>query len=161
MHTFAFLIAAFGHLGAPTDAGPAPPVEREEDWPVGSAMQVGLAYNKRSEALEIEAQSLGDELLAQLAEGAEQPDSRVVEALAAEQVEWIRYRNASCELVGASTRAGGVWPSTCGAECRLVLTERRLAGFKACVSAMREQIQADRQLSIAACLGMQEVLHPE
>ena len=155
------LITALLHVGLPAAGKEASPLQKEEDWPVGSAMQVGLAHNKRAEELDKAILSRGDELLKVIAEGVESPDSRIREALVAERVEWSRYRDASCELVGAATGAGGVWPSTYGAECRVVMSEKRLAGLEACLEELRKLSPQTRQWEVSKCVQMQGIISTE
>lgn len=140
------LITSLLYLSPPPASEGVSAREKEEDWPVGSAMQVGLAHNKRTEILTTAILARGAELLEVIAEGVESPDSRVRDALSKEQSEWLRYRDASCELVGAATGAGGVWPSTYGAECRVVVSEERLALLDACIKELREGLNKFRFL---------------
>jgi uncharacterized protein YecT (DUF1311 family) len=135
--------------------------EKEEDWPVGSAMQVGLAHNKRTDSLNKAISACGAELLELIGEDGGEPDARIREALNTEQLEWFRYRDASCELVGAATGAGGSWPSTYGAECRVVISQRRLALLEACITELRQMEPQARQWEVAKCIGMQDILSTE
>jgi len=154
------LITALLNIALPAVEGGLP-VEKEESWPVGSAMQVGLAHNKRAEELDKTLMALNAELLRVIVEGVERPDTRIGEAISAESVEWLRYRDASCELVGAATGAGGVWPSTYGAECRVVMSEKRLARLEACIAELRQMEPQVRQWGVAKCIGMDQIISTE
>ena len=155
------LITSILYLAPPPTREVVLSPEKEEDWPVGSAMQVGLAHKKRTDVLNKAISARGAELIELIEQDVEEPDAQIQEALNTEQLEWFRYRDASCELVGAATGAGGSWPSTYGAECRVIISQRRLALLEACITELREMEPKNRRWQVEKCIGMQDILSTE
>lgn len=112
--------------------------DRPECWPEGSAMHTGLLLARQLEQAEALLARQHDALL-KLVTVSAHGDSRLLNALGAQQAAWLNYRGEECELIGALTGAGGSWPSTYALRCKLNHTEQRLRRVRSafrCVSNM-------------------------
>lgn len=113
-------------------------------------MNMGLTFAQQLRAIEKRLAPKYDELITLVSTTAVSGNDRVVQALKAEQKEWLKYRGAECELVGALTGAGagGSWPSTYAVKCERNLTNQRLRRVQSairCVHRLNEKGQAFKQ----------------
>ena len=78
-------------------------------------------------------------------DGSVSTDERLLNALKAQQVAWLKYRNDECELVGSLTGAGGTWPSTYANQCNVNHAEQRVRRVQ---SAMRciERLPSEKRI---------------
>lgn len=85
-------------------------------------------------------QAAHEALLAQVKSGGlDHMGTRLPVALQEAHVAWLAYRAPSCELFGAATGAGGMWPTVQALECENEVTEQRLRAVRdalACILAL-------------------------
>jgi uncharacterized protein YecT (DUF1311 family) len=114
---------------------------QENDWPAGSAMQVGgLEVHRRDQAEatlgKLEGQLL--QLISTPAGGSSPtPYPGLAAALKAQQLAWRRYVPAECEFSGALTGAFGSWPSTYAVRCEANLMENRVRRTRAAIHCIK------------------------
>ena len=134
-----------------------PAAAQEQQWPEGSAMNVGgLEVKRRDQA----AAALGrlERKLLQVLSTADRssppiaPDERLIAALKAQQAAWRRYVPDECEVVGSLTGAGGSWPSTYAVRCEANLMELRLRRTRAAIRCIEKLPAPSRQLEQNRCL---------
>ena len=131
--------------------------DRPECWPEGSAMHTGLTLVAKLEEISAQLEFKHAELIALLSSspnynGESAPDSRVISALKAQQVTWVKYRADECELIGSLSGAGGSWPSTYSNECEVNLTEERLHRVKSAIKCIQKIPLEKRWMEQANCL---------
>ena len=131
--------------------------DRPECWPEGSAMHTGLTLVAGLQKTSAQLKTKHDELIALLSEspnynGEKYPDSRVISALAAQQISWEKYRSDECELIGSLTGAGGSWPSTYANRCEVNLTEARLRRVTSAIKCIQKIPLENRWMEQATCL---------
>lgn len=114
-------------------------------------MNTGLLLVQKRQATEKRLDRAYGQLVL-LTESASMLGPRVVEALKAEQVEWLKYRDAECELVGALTGAGGTWPSTYAARCEANLTDQRLRRVRSATRCIHRAIAKNQEFEESNCL---------
>jgi uncharacterized protein YecT (DUF1311 family) len=114
-------------------------------------MNTGLLLVRQRQATEKRLEKKYDELVL-LTASASMLGPSVVQALKAEQVEWLKYRGAECTLVGALTGAGGSWPSTYAVRCEANLTDQRLQRVLAATRCLHRAIAKNQEFDESNCL---------
>jgi uncharacterized protein YecT (DUF1311 family) len=114
-------------------------------------MNTGLFLVQKLQATEKRLESDYGELV-RLTGSASMLGPRVVQALKAEQVEWLKYRGAECELVGALTGAGGTWPSTYAVRCDANFTDQRLRRVRSATRCIHRAIAKNQEFEESNCL---------
>jgi len=97
--------------------------DKPEDWPEGSAMNTGLTANVRFEKADKELNVTYQRILKNLP--ADQNDDYPRKTLITAQREWVKYRDASCDLVGEISGGVRMWKSAYNSICRADMTEER------------------------------------
>jgi len=118
-------------------------------------MHTGLVLLQRQQQAEQLLASAHDELVKLVAASSvdEIPvDERLVAALKAQQVAWLKYRTEECALVGALTGAGGAWPSTHARQCEVNHTEQRLRRVRSAAQCVRKISPDKRATEQNGCL---------
>ena len=110
---FAFAISSFGAFAQSTD-----------DWPEGGAMHTGNIYNLEGNRYKTKISKMMDEIYPQLT------DDYQVDAVKAQIKAWEQYIDATCNVVGIATGAGGSWPSTYSVKCERSLSYDRYFATK-------------------------------
>ncbi|MBB1287545.1 hypothetical protein H5085_03095 [Pseudoalteromonas sp. SR43-6] len=122
---FAFAISSFGAFAQSADA-----------WPEGGAMHTGKIYNLEGNRYKIKISKMMDEIYPQLTDGYQ------VDAVKAQIKTWEQYIDATCNVVGIATGAGGSWPSTYSVKCERSLSYDRYFATKnalKCVNKLSEE----------------------
>ena len=101
---------------------------RAKDWPEGSAMHTGHLAKERLANADKELNRVYRQLLKELPK--DESDNFPRKALVDAQKAWVRYRDASCALVGEVTGGVRMWKSTYSVLCEAEETERRTAELK-------------------------------
>jgi uncharacterized protein YecT (DUF1311 family) len=123
--------------------------DKSDCWPGGSAMAEGLDAADQLNQTTAVLNRKNRELLRLVGVFA---GERMTKGLMALNVEWIRYREAECELVGNLTNSGGSWPSTYAVRCELNMTDQRLRHVRSAIRCIA-RIPADhRPLDAADCM---------
>ncbi|RYY01752.1 MAG: DUF1311 domain-containing protein [Gammaproteobacteria bacterium] len=141
----------------PKAGGEVQCTDKPECWPEGSAMNTGLTLVASLEKKSAQLESKHNELTALLSaspsyNGEKNPDSRVISALNALKISWIKYRSDECELIGSLTGAGGSWPSTYANRCEVNLTEERLNRISSSIKCIQKIPLEKRWMEQANCL---------
>jgi len=141
----------------PKAGGEVQCTDKPECWPEGSAMNTGLTLVTNLEKKSSQLESKHNELIAPLSaspnyKGEHYPDSRVIYALNALNISWVKYRSDECELVGSLTGAGGSWPSTYANKCEVNLTEERLRRISSSIKCIQKIPLKNRWMEQANCL---------
>lgn len=131
--------------------------ERPECWPEGSAMHTGLKFILHLKEASTQLEKKYDTLITILSSSPDYkgeiiPDDRVISALKAQEITWVKYRVDECELIGSLTGAGGTWPSTYANECEVNLTEERLRRVSSAIQCIQEIPIEKRWVKQADCL---------
>lgn len=119
--------------------------DRPECWPEGSAMQTGLTLVADLKIASAQLKTKHDELIILLSQspnynGEKYPDLRVISALTAQQISWVKYRSDECELIGSLTGACGSWPSTYANRCEVNLTEARISRVTSAIKCVKKYL---------------------
>lgn len=114
-------------------------------------MNTGLLLVQKRQTTEKRLEKKYDELVL-LAGSASMLGPTVIQALKAEQVEWLKYRGAECTLVGALTGAGGSWPSTYAVRCEANLTDQRLRRVRSATRCLHRAIAKNQEFDESNCL---------
>ncbi|MBH0062398.1 MULTISPECIES: hypothetical protein [Pseudoalteromonas] len=110
---FAFAISPFGAFAQSADG-----------WPEGGAMHTGNTYNLEGNRYKTKISKMMDEIYPQL------NDDYQVDAVKAQIKAWEQYIDATCNVVGIATGAGGSWPSTYSVKCERSLSYDRYFATK-------------------------------
>ncbi|WP_166111476.1 DUF1311 domain-containing protein [Pseudoalteromonas sp. Z9A5] len=110
---FALTISSFGALAQSADG-----------WPEGGAMHTGNTYNLEGNRYKIKISKMMNEIYPQLT------DDYQVDAVKAQIKAWEQYIDATCNVVGVATGAGGSWPSTYSVKCERSLSYDRYFATK-------------------------------
>ena len=134
-------------------AWPTPVVQDGADWPEGSAMHTAYLMSARRDAADIRLQAAHETLLAQVKSGhLDHMGTRLPSALQDAHLGWQAYRTPSCELFGAATGAGGLWPTVQALECEHEVTEQRLRAVQSALACIRELPADEREAMQGDCL---------
>ena len=141
----------------PKAGGDVQCTDRPECWPEGSAMHTGLTLVAKLKKVSAQLEKMHADLITLLSSsptynGKIAPDSRVISALKAQEVTWVKYRADECELIGSLSGAGGSWPSTYANECEVILTEERLHRIKSAIKCIQKIPLEKRWMEQANCL---------
>jgi uncharacterized protein YecT (DUF1311 family) len=118
-------------------------------------MHTGLLLVQQQQQTEKILATKHDELIKLVASaksGEVQADERLVTALKAQQVAWLKYRSEECELVGSLTGAGGTWPSTYANRCEVNHTEQRLRRVRSAIRCIQKLPSEKRLFEQNTCL---------
>jgi len=113
-------------------------------------MRTGLQLAERQGNAEKSLERSHNELVKLVAttkssDGSFGTDGRLLDALRAQQVAWLKYRSQECELVGSLTGAGGSWPSTYASQCDVNHTEQRIRRVRAAIRCI-ERLPSDKRI---------------
>jgi hypothetical protein len=121
----------------------------DEAWPEGSAMAVGLDHVKTRDYFKRLLEKKHSELITLIEKEA---DSRLVDGLKQQHTAWLAYQEKECEVFGASTGAGGSWPSTYAVECEARVIEHRFKRVRAAVECIRKLPEEKRKYELSQCI---------
>ena len=92
-----------------------------------------------------------DDLLQRVAP-AVRDQGRLVAALKAQQAAWLQYRNATCDLAGAISGAGGSAASTRTLQCKADWAEAQRMRLWTALDCIGQDAPADRGAELERCL---------
>lgn len=129
----------------------------DDQWPEGSAMNVGGKEAARRDAAEAMLSKLEERLLEILSTPDASspplpPDTALVASLRNQQAAWRQYVPKECRVVGDLTGAGGSWPSTYAVRCEANLMELRVRRTRAALRCIGAIPEASRRLNQSRCL---------
>ncbi|WP_096739733.1 DUF1311 domain-containing protein [Pseudoalteromonas atlantica] len=122
----AFTVSSFGALG-----------ESADGWPEGGAMHTGNIYNLEGNRYKTKISKMMNEIYPQL------NDDYQVDAVKAQIKAWEHYIDATCNVVGIATGAGGSWPSTYSVKCERSLSYDRYFATKNALKCVKKLSEAD------------------
>jgi uncharacterized protein YecT (DUF1311 family) len=131
-------------------------MSQDDDWPEGSAMQVGGLELHRRDQAERTLGKLEGRLMRIVSTPANASsvslDPELAAALKAQQQAWRRYVPAECGVTGALTGALGSWPSTYAVRCEANLMESRIRRTRAAIHCIEAIAPEDRWPEQYRCL---------
>ncbi len=115
------------------------------DWPEGSAMHTGLLYKKTHDDSKKSLEKKHKQLIKIVTKNSPD-DSRLINAIKAQHIAWLKYYATECEIIGALSGAGGSWPSTYAMGCQANLMDQRLRLVSSAINCINK-IPSDKQQS--------------
>lgn len=119
--------------------------QAEPKWPGGSAMAGFKLYRENRDYFANLLEKKQGQLMARVTNKAYKFDhTRLEAAVEAQHEAYLKYVVQECELVGALSGAGGVWPSTYAVKCEASLIERRYRRVSDAIACI-DRLPADKQ----------------